>query len=152
LTLAEWPVYKNEFGPQGRARQIMIPNTSPADWQLWLDYLAATDVEIRYFVDGNPVPLPEDVREMLRPDGRLRALHIQPRGLSLTADLSIFDQIRLCFDPARITDEDKARVLFHMMSTAGRALEKGVVLAGPDDAAIFQYLPGRGVEYVVDSP
>lgn len=147
----DWADYKNEFGPEGRARQILIPNTSPADWQLWVNYLAATDVEIRYFVDGNPVSLPGDVREMLRPDGRLRALQIQPRGLTLTADLSTFDQIRLRFDPGRITDEDKARLLFRMMSTAGRALEKGVVLAGPDDATLFQYLPGRGVEYVVDS-
>lgn len=148
----DWTDYKNEFGPEGRTRQIIIPNTTPADWQLWLDYLAATDVEISYFVDGNPVSLPQDVREMLQPDGRLRALHIHPRGLPLTADLYIYDQIRLRFDPARITDEDKARLLFRIMSTAGRALEKAVVVAGPDDATIFQYLPGRGVEYVVDSP
>ncbi len=148
----DWPDYKNEFGPEGRARQFIIPNTTPADWQLWLDYLSATDTEILYFVDGNSVSLPEDIREMLQSDGRLRALHIKPRGLKLTADLTIFDQIRLRFDPGWITDEDRARLLFHMMSTAGRALEKGVVLGGPDDAVIFQYLCGRGVEYVVDSP
>ena len=148
----DWSDYKNEFGIEGRARQLIIPNTTPADWQLWLDYLSATDTEVLYFVDGNAACLPEDVREMLQPDGRLRALHITPRGLKLIADLTVFDQIRLRFYPGWIADEDRARLLFRMMSTAGRALEKGVVVSGPDDAAIFQYLPGRGVEYVVDSP
>ena len=59
-------------------------------------------------------------------------------------------EIELDIDPETIDSEIKAMIIFRLMSTVGRTLNKQVVLAAgdTDELPIFKYVPGSGLEYL----
>ena len=145
----EWGTYKHEFSAQDGLQQIIIADVKPRDWQKILSFLQKTQVELAFYIDGVKSALPAQIQDILENHERQYMLLLWFDDLSLQCDFSRTDAIVLSYDPAQITDETKATLLFRVMSTFGRRINKVVILTAMDQDArpIFRYEQGQGLTY-----
>ena len=144
-----WDDYKNEFHADGGLRDIYVNDTSLNDWQRFVDYLRKTEARLEYFVNEVQA-LPIQIDEIFQSREHTRLLAINLGGVSLNCHFFVLDQIELDFDLGDIRSEAQAKVVFRLMSTIGRVLDKVVILTyeNEDQQPIFKYQPGKGLEYL----
>ncbi|WP_455203710.1 hypothetical protein [Kaarinaea lacus] len=145
-----WDDYKNEFDADGGLRDIYVNDTSLKDWQRFVDYLRKTEARLEYFVDNEVQALPAQIDEIFQSREHARLLSIDLGGVSLNCHFFVLDQIELDFDPGDIRSEAQAKVVFRLMSTVARVLDKVVILTyeNEDQQPVFKYQPGKGLEYL----
>ena len=144
-----WKNYKHEFISDGIPRNISIDQTRLNDWRSLIDYLVKTDASLAYFVNGVTEKLPEHINEnYFSPDG-LCMLSIYLDGVQVICPFLEINNITLTLDPKEIDNELKAKVIFRLMSTVGRTLDKTVTLYADISLKrpVFIYRPGTGLEY-----
>jgi len=145
----DWTDYKSAFTHDGEPRYICVPGVSLADWNTYYRMLLQTSMGIKLLRDGEPVALPERIDlDLFNTDHRY-LLALDLAGLKVFWRLEIIDMMRFQFLPQAIRSERHATLLFRIMSTLGRRLDKEVFLMHPEDTRVlFRYIPGHeGVEY-----
>jgi|GEM_PF-2480153 len=145
-----WEDYKSEFNPDGHLRDLYIKDVNHAHWQSLLQFLRSTHADLKFYVDGKVSHLPTDIQPVLQDKSHNYLLAVHLGGVNIQCDFASSKQITLEFDPLEIDDEFKANLIFRLMSTIGRTLDKSVVCAQANgvEKAIFQYRPGETIEYL----
>jgi hypothetical protein len=145
-----WEDYKIEFEPDGSLRDIYIKDVELSDWQAFIDFLRRTDANLEYFVEGEPAELPQSIAEVVISQDHPYLLTIGLDGLTVNCHFFIPEEIELNIDPREIDSEAKAKVVFRLMSTVGRALNKQVILTpeNNEERLIFKYEPGAGIKHM----
>jgi hypothetical protein len=146
-TSVAWEEYGKNFqqgsGPWG----IAITRLTETDWRRFLDYLRQTEAVMEYSADGEKQQFPDSIELTESGRGHTRLLSLQLGGLRLECPCCNSATIRLRFDPVQIDTEDRARILFRLMSTVGRLLDRTVVLGPEAGTPVFEYRPGSGLRY-----
>ena len=146
----EWNHYKDAFTPDNQPRYICVPGVTLADWNTYYHLLLRTSMGVKLLQDGEPVALPEHIHvDLFGPEHR-HLLALDMAGLKIFWRLEIVDMMRFQFLPQAILSERQATLLFRIMSTLGRRLNREVFLMHPEGTRVlFRYIPGREeVEYV----
>ncbi|MGI0117753.1 hypothetical protein [Zooshikella sp. RANM57] len=145
-----WNEYKSAFLADGSLRKILIKNVSIDDWQLLIDFLRSTDAKLDLYKCGEKVNLPHSVKNIVTSIEQSYSLIITLNTIKLCCEFAKGQQIILTFDPSEVDDEIKARIIFRLMSTVGRRLDKCVILALDDgiNKTLFEYTPGEGLKYL----
>lgn len=146
----EFGDYQHEFSAPDGLQQIIIADVSPKDWQKILNFLQKTEVELAFYIDGVKSALPAQIQDVLANHQHQYMLLLWFDDLTLQCDFARADAIVLRFDPAQITDATKATLLFRVMSTFGRRINKVAVLTAVNQEAnpIFRYEHGQGLTYL----
>lgn len=142
-----WDEYGNAFLKSDGPWVISIDDVSAADWQRFLDYLHRIDAGLEYSVDGEKRQVPERMELAESGGAQTRLLSIQLGAVRLECPCFTPEAISLSFDPAQIDTEGRARILFRLMSTTGRLLDRVVVMGPEDVPPVFEYQPGTGLRY-----
>lgn len=144
-----WEDYKNEFEPDGSLRDIYIKGVGLDDWQAFMDFLRKTDAVLDFHVDGDAVGLPVDISEVILDQHHTYLLSIGLQGVSVHCHFFLSEEIELNVDPREIDSEVKAKIVFRLMTTAGRTLKKRVIMTPENmqDQVVFEYEPGMGVRH-----
>jgi hypothetical protein len=146
----DWRDYQHEFDRQDGWQQIVIADVALKDWHKILRFLQKTEVELTFSIDGVVSALPVNIANIFADHGHQYLLALRFDGLTLQCDFARADAIVLSYDPAQITDETKATLLFRVMSTCGRRINKVAVLTalGQETNPIFRYAHGQGLTYI----
>jgi hypothetical protein len=146
----DWRDYQHEFSAQDGLQQIIIADVSPKDWQKILSFLQKTEVDLTFSIDGVVSALPVTIEEIFGDRQHRYLLSLRFDDLTLQCDFARADAIVLSYDPAQITDETRATLLFRVMSTFGRRIRKVAILAAMDQETnpIFRYEHGQGLTYI----
>jgi hypothetical protein len=146
----KWEDYKREFVDDGQLRDLYVNNASPHDWQSMLNFLRSTQASIHFYIDGRAANLPTRISPMLADKSHQYHLSVQMGGVNIDCHFDSPEQIQLTFDPHDIKNEFNASLIFRLMQSIGRTLDKPVFCAPlhAEDKPIFQYRPGETVEYL----
>ena len=146
----EWTTYKNAFTPDDQPRYICVPGVDLADWNTYYRLLLRTSMGVKLLRDGEPMALPERIGPDLFEPGHRYLLALDMAGLKIFWRLEIIDMMRFQFLPQSVVSERQATMLFRIMSTLGRRLNREVFLMHPEGTRIlFRYVPGQEeVEYL----
>jgi hypothetical protein len=147
--LLSWDVYRKEIN-SSRILKLLIRNIEDDAWQKLFGFLLSTDAQLSLLKNESPSELPEKIESVLSDTQNHFVLSILLDGVTALGPLSGSDHIGLLINPWEIDDEAKARILFRLMSTIGRALEEKVLLVREheEDIPVFEYVPGKGIEYL----
>ena len=145
-----WNEYKFEFEPDGSLRDIYIKGVDLNDWQAFIDFLRGTEATLDYYVEGEPAELPASIAEVVIDQIHTHLLTIGLDGVAVNCHFFIPEEIELDLDPREIDNESKAMVVFRLMSTVGRTLNKQVILTpeNTEGQPIFKYEPGAGIKHI----
>jgi hypothetical protein len=145
-----WDEYKSEFQPDGRLMDICVVGADLNDWQSFVDFLRKTEAGLDYFVDEAPAELPASIDEVVVDQDHAHLLVIVLDGVTVNCHFLVLEEIELDFDPREIDCEAKAKVVFRLMSTVGRVLNKQVILMPEtaDGKPTFKYEPGVGIRHL----
>ena len=145
-----WEEYKSEFIPNGLQRDLLIRDVDTQDWQSVIHFLKSSHARLIFYVDGKEAPLPNNFAAFINDRSHQYLLSVNLGGVDMNCPFNSADQIELLFDPVMIDDEFKANLIFRLMSTIGRTLDKPVYCAHVDvyRDPVFQYTPGQSVEYL----
>jgi len=143
----DWKAYQNEFIADGQLRQIIINNVTQENWQKILNFLLKTEVTLHFFINGVRSELPSQIEDVFHKDKQQYFLSLIFDDVTLNCNFDRHEDIVLSFDPEQIRNEAKAKLIFRIMSTFGRRLNKVVVLTveNREEQPIFQYEPGQGL-------
>ena len=141
----DWNSYKTAFAPDGFARHICVPGVSLSDWNTYYRMLRKTKAKLHFYKDGEPEPLPERIGDL-----PFRSIHRYMFVVDL-ADFKVFwrleqmERMRFEFFPEAVKSVAQAVLVFRIMSTLGRRLDKEVILMHPQDGrTLFRYAAGNG--------
>ena len=145
-----WEEYKSEFSCDGNPRDLCIDGVDQRDWQSMLSFIRSTHASMDFYIDGKVAALPSNLTDVLNNSQHDYLLKMHFGGVNIQCDFLTPEQIQLAIDPSEIDDEFKANLIFRLMSTIGRTLDKPVVFAqgNQQEKTIFEYKPGETVEYV----
>lgn len=145
-----WEEYKSEFQPDGFQRDLLVKNVNIKDWQSVIHFLKSTHARLQFFIDGKKAPLPHNFAKVINDNSHQYLLSVNLGGVDMDCPFNTPDQIELVFDPVMIDDEFKANLVFRLMSTIGRTLDKPVYCSHTDEKRlpVFEYQPGQAVEYL----
>jgi hypothetical protein len=103
-----------------------------------------------FYCDGEAATLPENIWDVVLDQLHACQLSIHLNGVTVNCHLLVPGEIELDIDPEEVDSETRARIVFRLMSTVGRTLNKQVVLTrgNIDEVPIFKYVPGSGLEYL----
>lgn len=146
----DWETYQDEFVADGSLRKIIIKNVTQANWKKLLNFLVKTEVSLQFFIDGVRAVLPSQIEDVLQKDDHQHLLALIFNDVTLNCSFDRDEDIVLSFEPGQITNERKAKLIFRIMSTFGRRLNKVALLTeeSREEPAIFQYQPGQGLTYI----
>lgn len=146
----DWQEYKSEFTADGDLRKIIVNNVTQKNWQKILNFLLKTEVTLHFFIDGVKSEISSQIERVFQKDKHQYLLSLVFDDVTLNCHFDRHDEIVLSFDPGQITNESKAKLIFRVMSTFGRRLNKVVVLTAEnrEDQPIFQYEPAQGLTYI----
>ena len=144
----EWDEVRNALEANQGLFRIRIVHPRPNDWHALIDFLRSTDTVLAHTVDGITAGMPEKILELFVDHLHSHELSIHLGGITMNCALSNPEMIELTFSSLEIDSEDKARVIFRLMSTIGRTLKRSVLLI-PDNKSrpIFSYEPGSGIRH-----
>lgn len=128
---------KDVFAPDsGALLDILIFDTSPRDWQAFLDYVSS-HYEISYVEDERPQPLPKF--EVINNKRKLAAVSLKIRLSGLTVNCHVFEIGRMDLDvlPEDVNTPEKAQSVFDFMIAVASVLKKEVFLV-PEFASATQ--------------
>ncbi|MBU2710501.1 hypothetical protein [Zooshikella harenae] len=146
-----WNEYKSAFLVGGYLRKIVVKDVSVDGWQLLIDFLRSTDAKLDLYKGGEKIFLPHSVKNIVTSIEQSYSLIITLNMIKLYCDFAKVQQIILIFEPTEVDDEIKAKIIFRLMSTVGRILDKKVVLTqeNKNNKILFEYVSGEGLEYLV---
>jgi len=146
----DWKAYQNEFITDGKLRKIIINNVTQENWQKILNFLVKTEVTLHFFIDGVRSELPSQIEDVFQKDKHQYLLSLIFDDVRLNCNFDRDEDIVLSFDPGQITNEAEAKLIFRIMSTFGRRLNKVVLLTveSREEQPVFQYEPGEGLTYI----
>ena len=141
-----WEDYKAEFTSDGQSMKIVIKGVNLNDWQSFIDFLKRTEAGMDFYCDGEAATLPENIWDVVLDQMHACQLSIHLNGVTVNCHLLVPGEIELDIDPEEVDSETRAKVVFRLMSTVGRTLNKQVVLTrgNIDEVPIFKYVPGSG--------
>ena len=145
-----WEEYKTVFTPDGYLRHILIKDISSDDWQAFVDFLRRTEATLDYSIDGQLRALPDNIKSLLIDQKQSKLLTIHLEDVAVHCHFFTSEYIKLDFEPNDIDSEPKAKVIFRLMSTTGRTLNKPVILTSENNEhkILFIYEPGKGIDYI----
>ncbi len=143
-----WDDYKEAFS-YGGMLVIYVAGVTYADWQTLVSFLGKTEAVLQLYRDGKAVALPGDLTAVVGKKRHAWRLSIALDGIDVECPLGETAQMALVLDPRQIDSEERARILFRLMSTTGRRLRREVVLLRDDDLEqpLFAYRLGSGLSY-----
>ncbi len=146
----DWKAYKSEFTADGDLRKILITNVTQENWQKILNFLLKTEVTLNFFIDGVMSEIPSQIERVFQKEKHQYLLSLVLDDVTLNCHFDKHEDIVLSFDPGQITNEAEAKLIFRVMSTFGRRLNKVVVLTAEnrEEQPIFQYKPAQGLTYI----
>ena len=146
----DWTAYQHEFSNAGNPGQIIVTQVTFKDWQKLLSFLGKTQATVIFFIDHVESVLPQQIESIFQDDRHQYLLSLVLDDVSLHCHFDRQQDIVFGFNPAQITNEAKAILLFRVMSTFGRRLSKVVELSAVNQEAepIFRYEPGQGLTYL----
>ena len=143
-----WEEYKYAFATDGSKGCILIHQVSLSDWQDFINFLRKTDATLSFTHDGIGSELPARITSEVFRSGHANTLIVHFDSIILTCNFQAPWSIELKFDPIVIDNEAKAKVVFRVMSTVGRTLDKTVSLTSETDhKPLLEYVPGSGIKY-----
>lgn len=128
---------KDVFAPDsGALLDILVFDTSPRDWQAFLDYVSSR-YEISYVEDGRPQPLPKF--EVINDKCKQAAASLKIRLSGVTVNCNFFEIGRMDLDvlPEDVNTPEKTQSVFEFMIAIARVLNKEVFLV-PEFASATQ--------------
>lgn len=145
----EWDSYRGAFVSDGFSRHIRVSGVTLSDWDTYYRLLRGSQADIRYFRDGDAEALPQHIDERPFQSGHRFMLILDMGGVRLTAHLQDSRVIDFQFHPEAVSSPAQATLLFRVMSTLGRRLDREAVMLHPEDGRVlFRYRPDLGeVEY-----
>ena len=146
----KWEEYKVEFTPDGSLRDIYIKGVDINDWQSFIDFLRSTEASLDFYIEGEEAKLPDCIKDIVLDREHAYLLSIRLDGVTVNCHFFTSVEIELDLDPQEIDSESKAKVIFRLMSTVGRVLNKQVILTleNAKEQPVFKYEPGAGIEYL----
>ena len=146
----DWTAYQHEFVSTDEPRQIIVRQVTFKDWQKLLNFLGKTEVTVIFFIDHVESMLPQQIESIFQNDVHQYLLSLVLDDVTLNCHFERQDDIVFGFNPAQITNEARAILLFRVMSTFGRRLHKVVELSAVNQQAepTFRYEPGQGITYL----
>ncbi len=146
----DWKAYKSEFTADGDLRKIIITNVTQENWQKILNFLLKTEVTLNFFIDGVRSEIPPQIERVFQKNKHQYLLSLVFDDVTLNCYFDRHEDIVLSFDPGQITNEAEAKLIFRVMSTFGRRLNKVVVLTAEnrEEQPIFKYEPAQGLTYI----
>ena len=114
------------FHTDGSLRDVYVPGTSEADWNVFLNHAAAW--ECAYFVDGVAREVPKSAALVFDGTDTAKLLKILLDGASVNCHFFCLEEIELDVDPKEITTEAAFDALVEYLLGLGRALGKRLVL------------------------
>jgi hypothetical protein len=143
-----WAEVEEHFAHDGAWRDIIVPDSGPAEWQLFLAAVRAGLWKFEYLVDDERKPLPVSVGELSRDDQRLLRIDVLASGLN--CHLWTDSEMELDFIPTDVSCQNDLDVLsefcVRLASTVGKPV--AVTYENFHEAAILKYSPGGQAEYV----
>lgn len=145
-----WDEYKVEFIPDGSLRDIYIKGVDIDDWQSFIDFLRSTEATLDFYIEGEEAKLPDCIKDIVLDREHQYLLSIRLDGVTVNCHFFTLVEIELDLDPKEIDSETRAKVIFRLMSTVGRVLNKQVILTpeNAEEQPIFKYEPGAGIAYL----
>ena len=146
----DWKEYQNEFTADGDLRKIIINDVTHKDWQKIFNFLTKTEVVLNFFIDDVKSALPSQIEDVFLKDPHHYVLSLVFDDVTLNCLFDSEKDIVLNFDPGQISNEAKAKLIFRVMTTFGRRLNKTAVLidVNREQQPIFLYQPGQGLTYL----
>ena len=147
----KWEDYAADFDFDGSLRDIYVLETSLPDWQIFADFLRASNYKYTFHVAGEVTNFPVDIAKAFELRISVGALLLFEVG-SVTLACHFFNdwEIEFDLDPREVKGEEQAELIFDFMNQLGRALNKEVVLTPENyrENHIFKFSPiTQGVEY-----
>ncbi|WP_163834471.1 hypothetical protein [Spartinivicinus ruber] len=147
-----WVEYQQEFDHCNQLMIICINNLVVDDWLKVIKFFSLTKAELHLFKKGKLVMLPNSIAglTLLLEAGDDCLLSIDLGKVQLFGILKRWTMLTLLFKSSQIDCEANAKVVFRVMTTLGRQLNKPVILVTEQNRArpIFYYLPGQGLTYL----
>ncbi len=123
----KWQDCAKAFNVDGSLRDIYVQDTTVVDWEVFLG--AVSTMTTNLFVDGEPLPLPTEVKEIYR-DNEKKSFLLEIHLGQVTVNCHFFtkDEIELDIDPAQVTTQTELDSIVAFLAVVGRALGKDVML------------------------
>lgn len=146
----DWIAYQHEFSGAGNPERIIVTQVTSKDWQKLFSFIGKTQATVIFFIDYVESVLPQQIESIFQDDTHQYLLSLVLDDVSLNCHFDRQEDIVFDFNPAQITNEARAILLFRVMSTFGRRLNKVVELSAINQEAepIFRYEPGQGLSYL----
>ena len=119
------------FDPDGSLPDVLVPDTSAADWQALLDLVAtASDWKSEYHEGDAVLPLPRAETVLSRPaDAECPALHVRPApGVLMIFRFHSAEEIDFDVDPRELQGQERLDVFCGFVRAVGRCLRKPVLM------------------------
>ncbi|MCX4024825.1 hypothetical protein H0A36_10965 [Endozoicomonas sp. SM1973] len=146
----QWAEYRQEFNHCNQLMMICINNLTLQDWLKIIEFFSLTKAKLHLFKKGKPVIQPNTIDELTQLLGDDSLLAIDLGKIQLFGILKCKAILKLLFSSSQIDCEVNAKVVFRVMTTLGRQLNKPVMLVTEQNRArpIFYYLPHQGLTYL----
>ncbi len=145
--MGRWDGAKALFAWDGRWRDLYVLDTTLAEWQQFMQFLASSPYHWAFFVDDQPQALPQDVAWAFQHrDAQRMLLTVDVHGIVLHCHFFWDGEIELDLDPRAVHNEQTLRHLLEFMTALGTALHKHVRLTDENapDTILFRFDAERG--------
>ncbi|MDE1461105.1 hypothetical protein [Spartinivicinus poritis] len=146
----KWIDYQQEFNQCNQLMMICINNLTLQDWRKAIRFFSLTKAKLHLFKKGKTLVQPNNMTDLAHLVGDDCLLAIDLGKVQLFGILKCKAILKLLFSSSQIDCEANANVVFRVMSTLGRQLNKPVMLVTEQNRArpIFYYLPRQGLTYL----
>ena len=142
----DWTLLK-PAADDGALCDILVFDATETDWQRVIDALRNWTPLPIYKRNGQVLPLPDQVSNLLADPEGGHLLAVTANGVTFNCHFFDRDQIEFDIDPREVTDTGKAEVVSAFMALLGETTGKMVFLneeGGLREAAIGRWLPQTG--------
>lgn len=125
-----WHTYQSKFEWDGSLRDIYVLNTDIRDWQILIDMIRESRLEV-LFVSGDVIEdLPEDISFIFKlPHDISYDLNVHLGRTILRTHFFVENEIEIDLDPREVRDQADFDRLISFMRNMAEYLNKDVVLA-----------------------
>ena len=154
-----WTKVSEDFAFDGSWRDVVVTETSIADWQAALDALRISRFRTKYTVVGSEAPLPASATDAFAPASATEAfaradsatmLRVFAGPVELVCHFFTVHEIEFDLDPRELTDQEALDDVVAFMALLADACSKPVLLT-PENAhevPILRLRPGCDAEHI----
>lgn len=142
----DWTLLK-PAADDGALCDILVFDATEADWQRVIDALRSWTPIPTYKRDGQVLPFPEQVSNLLADPEVGHLLAVTENGVGFNCHFFDRDEIEFDIDPREVTDAGKAETVARFVTLLGNITGKEVVLTeegGRLETVIGRWVPETG--------